>query len=168
MCDSRAMVTPSQKFVPSPLPLVQAPMAGGPSTPELAGAVGEAGGFGVVAGAYLSPDALRQALDRTRALTSTPIGVNLFVPGSQQVDDAAIARYAEQLVPEALRLGVALGEPRWEDDAVDAKVDLLASAGVHLVTFTFGVPGPEVIARLQHADALVGVTVTSGPEAQIA
>lgn len=168
MCDSRAMVTPSQKIVPSPLPLVQAPMAGGPSTPQLAGAVGEAGGFGFVAGAYLSPDALREALDRTRALTSTPIGVNLFVPGSQQVDDDAIARYAEELAPLADRFGVALGAPRWEDDSFDAKVDALISAGVHMVTFTFGVPRPETIARLQRAGVLAGVTVTSGVEAELA
>ena len=151
--------------MPSRLPLVQAPMAGGPSTPELAGAVSEAGGFGFVAGAYLSAEALRQALDRTRTLTSAPIGVNLFVPGPRHVDDEAIARYAEELRPEADRFGVALGDPRWEDDAFDAKVDVLASAGVHLVTFTFGVPPAEVVARLQRADALVGVTVTSATEA---
>ena len=143
-------------------------MAGGPSTPELAGAVGEAGAFGFVAGAYLAPDALRQALDRTRALSSAPIGVNLFVPSPRDVDVEAIARYAEELAPEAERFGVAMGEPRWEDDAFDAKVDLLVSAGVHLVTFTFGVPPSEVVARLQRAQALVGVTVTSAAEADTA
>jgi nitronate monooxygenase len=143
-------------------------MAGGPSTPELAGAVSEAGGFGFVAGAYLSPEALGVALDRTRALTSAPIGVNLFVPGSRDADDEAIARYAEELAAEAGRFGVALGEPRWEDDAFDAKVELLASAGVHLVTFTFGVPRPDVLLRLRGAGALVGVTVTSAAEAEVA
>jgi nitronate monooxygenase len=143
-------------------------MAGGPSTPRLAVAVSEAGGFGFVAGAYLSPDALRQALDRTRALTSAPIGANLFVPSAREADEEALARYAEELAPEADRFGVALGEPRWEDDAFDAKVDVLASAGVHVVTFTFGVPPTEVVARLQATGALVGVTVTSAAEADTA
>jgi NAD(P)H-dependent flavin oxidoreductase YrpB (nitropropane dioxygenase family) len=49
--------------LPSDLPFVQAPMAGGPSTPELAAAVASAGGFGFVAGGYLSPVALRDAID---------------------------------------------------------------------------------------------------------
>jgi nitronate monooxygenase len=163
------MSTPSQKaqrVVPSRLPFVQAPMAGGPSTPELAASVSAAGGFGFVAGAYLSPESLSQALDRTRALTSAPIGVNLFVPSPREVDDSALARYAEQLAPEAERLGVALGDPHWDDDAFDAKVDLLVSAGVHTVTFTFGAPPVDVVARLRAAGVLVGVTVTSLADAR--
>lgn len=162
------MTTPSQTLVPSRFPLVQAPMAGGPSTPELAAAVSAAGGFGYVAGGYLSPDALRQVLDRTGALTDAPIGVNLFVPGPREADDDAISRYAEQLVPEAERFDVALGEPHWDDDAFDAKVDLLASAGVHTVTFTFGAPPTSVVSRLRAAGVLVGVTVTCAPDAEVA
>jgi nitronate monooxygenase len=162
------MTTPSQTAVPSRLPLVQAPMAGGPSTPELAAAVSAAGGFGFVAGGYLTPDALRQVLDRTRALTGAPVGANLFVPGPTEADDDAIAAYAGQLAPEAERFGVALGEPRWADDAFEAKVDLLCAAGVHTVTFTFGVPPAGAVARLRDVGAVIGVTVTSAREAQIA
>jgi nitronate monooxygenase len=144
-------------------------MAGGPSTPELAAAVSAAGGLGFVAAGYLSPDALRQVLDRTRALTSAPVGVNLFVPSApDEADGEAIARYADRLRPEADRLGVALGEPRWDDDAFDAKADVVASAGVHLATFTFGVPPAAVVDRLHGADVLVGVTVTSRAEAATA
>ncbi|MDT4910885.1 MAG: nitronate monooxygenase [Pseudonocardiales bacterium] len=140
-------------------------MAGGPSTPELAAAVSDAGGFGYVAAGYLGPDALRAELDRTRAVTAAPIGVNVFVPGRADADDEAIAAYAVSLRPEAERLGVALGEPRWEDDAYAAKLDLLAGAGVHTVSFTFGCPTPEVVARLQRAGARIAVTVTSADEA---
>lgn len=154
--------------MPSRLPLVQAPMAGGPSTPELAAAVSAAGGFGYVAGGYLSPDALDRALVRTRALMDAPVGVNLFVPGRPDADDAAIAEYARTLTPEAARLGVELGEPRWDDDGFDAKVDLLASAGVHTVSFTFGLPPAEAVTRLQDAAVVVAVTVTSRTEAEAA
>jgi nitronate monooxygenase len=154
--------------VPSRLPIVQAPMAGGPSTPELAAAVADAGGFGHVAAGYLTPDALRTALDRTRALSAAPIGVNVFVPGRPDADDAAIAGYAAALRPEAERLGVPLGEPRWEDDAYPAKLDLLARAGVHTVSFTFGCPAPEAVAQLRAAGVRVAVTVTSAEEATAA
>jgi nitronate monooxygenase len=152
--------------VPSRLPIVQAPMAGGPSTPELAAAASGAGAFGYVAAGYLTPDALRAALDRTRALTSRPIGVNLFVPGPPAQDPAAIAAYAEGLQPLAERLGVEPGEPRWDDDAYAAKVDLLAGAGVHTVSFTFGCPSPDVVGRLHKAGVQAAVTVTSAAEAE--
>jgi nitronate monooxygenase len=143
-------------------------MAGGPSTPELAAAVNRAGGFGYVAGGYLSPDALREQLDRTRALTADPIGVNLFIPGAPAPDEEAIAAYARDLEPEAARLGVPLGEARWEDDAYPAKLAILASSGVHTVSFTFGCPDGDVVRRLKQAGVQVAVTVTSRGEAELA
>jgi nitronate monooxygenase len=141
-------------------------MAGGPSTPELAAAVAGAGGFGYVAGGYLTAATLRQALDRTRALTSDPIGVNLFVPGDRAADPDAIERYAERLRPLAGRFGAQLGEPRWEDDAYAAKLDVLESAGVHTVSFTFGCPAPPDVQRLHRVGAQVAVTVTGRAEAE--
>ncbi|RNM16399.1 nitronate monooxygenase [Nocardioides pocheonensis] len=162
------MPSPSQTLVPSRLPLVQAPMAGGPSTPELAAAVAAAGGLGYVAAGYLPPEALRERLDRTRALSSAPIGVNLFVPGPREADADAIARYAARLAHEAERFDVALGDPVWDDDAFAAKVDLVASAGVHTATFTFGPPPEAAVATLRRAGVVVGVTVTSRAEAEAA
>jgi nitronate monooxygenase len=143
-------------------------MAGGPSTPELAAAVNTAGGFGFVAAGYLSPDALRAALTRTRALTSAPIGVNVFVPGPREADEEAITAYAARLQPEAERLGVALGEPSWDDDGYAAKLDIAAATGVHTVSFTFGCPAADVVARLHRADVQVVVTVTTVDEAELA
>jgi nitronate monooxygenase len=54
------------------LPIVQAPMAGGPSTPELAVAVSNAGGLGSIAGAMLPPDDLRGMIRQVRAATDAP------------------------------------------------------------------------------------------------
>ena len=62
-------------------PVIQAPLAGGPSTPELAAAVSSAGALGSWAGGYLPPDAIRAAIREIRRLTDRPFGVNLFVPG---------------------------------------------------------------------------------------
>lgn len=141
-------------------------MAGGPSTPELAAAVNAAGGFGCLAAGYLTRAALAADLDRTRALTSAPIGVNLFVPGADDADADAIARYASRLEPEAARLGAHLGQPDWDDDDYPAKVDLLARSGVHTVSFTFGCPTPEVVRSLRRAGVVVAVTVTAAADAQ--
>ena len=54
------------------LPIVQAPMGGGPSTPALAAAVSEAGGLGFLAAGYRTPDAVRAELSELRGLTDRP------------------------------------------------------------------------------------------------
>jgi nitronate monooxygenase len=149
------------------LPIVQAPMAGGPSTPALTAAVANAGGYGTVAAGYLTAHSLREAIATTRTMTAAPFGVNLFMP-SVAGDPTEIATYAALLQPEAERLAVALGEPRWDDDGYDAKLDVVESARVPLVSFTFGCPASETVERLHRIDIEVAVTVTSVPEARLA
>lgn len=72
--------TPLAQTLGMRLPVIQAPMAGGASTPRLAAAVSDAGGLGSVAGAMLTPDDLRATIREVRALTSRPFVVNLFAP----------------------------------------------------------------------------------------
>ena len=80
--------------LPSALPIIQAPMAGGPSTPELTAAVGRAGGFGFLAAGYRSPDQLRASIAATRQLADVPFGVNLFYP-TAPADPGPVRAYAE-------------------------------------------------------------------------
>src|SRR4051812_47039659 len=128
--------------------IVLAPLAGGPSTPELAAAVSNAGGLGFLAAGYLSAAALAEKIEQTRALTSRPFGVNLFVPGPRSA-------------PEVYRDYVQdLGEPKWNDDDWDAKLKVVKD--VPVVSFTFGCPAPEVLGRFEET----WVTVTSPDEAR--
>ena len=145
--------------------IVLAPLAGGPSTPELAAAVSNAGGLGFLGGAYLSAEQLREQIAATRRLTSRPIGVNLFVLRPEPVDDAAVAAYAGELEPEARRLDAELGTPRFDDDGFDAKLEVVAEGGVEVVSFTFGRPDDAALRRLQVS---VWLTVTSAEEAAAA
>jgi nitronate monooxygenase len=138
------------------LPIVLAPLAGGPSTPELTAAVSEAGGLGFLALGYLSAEAAAERIAATRALTARPFGVNLFVPGRPSTAD---------LRPFVARLGPAAGEPRWDDDGWEAKLDLLRADPVPVVSFTFGCPPAEAIGSLPSE---VWVTVTSAEEARTA
>jgi nitronate monooxygenase len=62
----------------------------------------------------------------------------------------------------------AAGEPRADDDDWAAKLDLLTASPVRLVSFTFGCPPTDVIARLQRSGSEVWVTVTSLDEANVA
>ena len=121
------------------LPVVLAPLAGGPSTPELCAAVSDAGGLGFLAAGYLSASELATRIERTRALTSRPFGVNLFVPGTSG-EAASVEAYAQRLAGEAEHAGVRLGEPCWDDDDWAAKLDLLAGSPVAVVSLTFGCP----------------------------
>jgi nitronate monooxygenase len=142
-------------------------MAGGPSTPALTAAVADAGAYGFVAGGYLTAGELREAVSATRRLSGAPFGVNLFVPSSPG-DPAGVAAYAARLQPEADRLGVALGEPRWDDDAYGAKLEVLEDTRVHMAGFTFGCPAPGAVEALHRVGTTVAVTVTSVPEARLA
>lgn len=138
------------------VPIVLAPLAGGPSTPELAAAVCEGGGLGFLAGGYLTATALEQRIAALRELTSRPFGVNLFVPGSPS-EPGVYADYARAM-PEGA------GEPRFEDDDWAAKLELMESAKPGVVSFTFGCPRAEVLERLGET----WVTVTSPGEAATA
>lgn len=150
------------------VPIVGAPMAGGPSTPALAAAVTEAGGLGFLAGGYLSPQRVADDIAATRVLTTGPIGVNLFVPQPSMATAAELERYRGALLPFAARYGAEPGAFGNDDDGWADKLDVVADTGVEAVSFTFGCPSPEVIARLRQCGVLTLVTVTGRAEARIA
>jgi len=145
-------------------PIVLAPMAGGPSTPQLAAAVSNAGGLGFLAAGYLSADALAGQIAATRELTEGPLGVNLFVPGAPS-PPGLVAAYAHGIAPVAAEAGIELGQPRYDDDAWEAKLALLAGDPPPVVSFTFGCPDASVIRTLGGAGSEVWVTVTTPAEA---
>src|SRR5436190_22458969 len=139
-------------------PVVLAPMAGGPGTPELVAAVTRAGGLGTVGVAGLSPDEARTAVARALELAGPPVGVNVQLASlepatapAEAVDGVLDPLRAELGVPgprtgappgtppiELLRIGleagatvasVALGDPAEAVEvALAAGVPLLAAA----------------------------------------
>lgn len=148
-------------------PLVLAPMAGGPSTVELAASAAAGGVVPFLAGAYLTPERLRADLAELRAVTSTPFGVNVFAPSPDSPSMLQEAQaYAALLAPWAAAAGVELGTPRYDDDHFAAKVDLLVEAAPALVSFAFGWPPAEVVGRLQAVGTEVWVTVNEPSEVE--
>jgi nitronate monooxygenase len=150
------------------IPVVGAPLAGGPSTPELAAAVSDAGGFGFVAAGYKSVDEVAGELERMRAKTRRPFGVNLFFPTQPTTAEAEVANYMEELAGEAERYGVPCGEPRWSDDEWDGKLELVVRERPSVVSFTFGCPEAATVARLRGIGIAVWCTVTRPTEAKLA
>ncbi|MFD3357665.1 nitronate monooxygenase [Streptomyces fradiae] len=150
-------------------PIVQAPMAGGASCPELVAAVSEAGGLGFLAAGYKTADGMYQEVQRVRGLTPRPFGVNLFMPQPGRADAAAVDLYRQQLAGEATWYDTPLGDPdRGRDDGYDAKLAILLDDPVPVVSFTFGCPAPETVAALARAGTRTVVTVTSADEARAA
>src|SRR6476620_10938272 len=149
-------------------PILVAPMAGGPSTPELAAAGTNAGGLGFVAAGYLTAEVFAERLTAARGLTSGPIGANLFAPQPSAGTPAGIECYAKALEPEAKHYGVQLGEPRFDDDHWAAKVEVLLDLRPDVASFTFGVPSVEECRRLREAGIAVVGTATTLREAQTA
>jgi nitronate monooxygenase len=167
------------------VPVVGAPMAGGPSTPELAAAISEAGGLGFLAGGYLTTQQLARQIAEVWDASSRPFGVNLFVPESANTFTCAyaaglapltgdlraqaVSQYRAALLGEAERLGVVLPEPVAGDtDDWDRKLDLVVREKVPVVSFTFGLPGPAVFAELRRVGIETAVTVSDVEEAEAA
>ncbi|WP_097874640.1 nitronate monooxygenase [Streptomyces sp. ms184] len=150
-------------------PIVQAPMAGGASGPQLAGAVAEAGGLGFLAAGYKTADGMYNEIKQLRRLTSGPFGVNLFMPQPALADPSAVEVYRHQLAGEAAWYETPLGDPDSSgDDGYEAKVAILLDDPVPVVSFTFGCPTRDTLDAFARAGTHTIVTVTSAEEAQSA
>jgi nitronate monooxygenase len=148
------------------VPVIVAPMAGGPSTPELAAAGTNAGGLGFLAAGYLSAEVLAARITAARSLTSGPLGVNLFVPQPDVALPELIHRYAQRLEGEAKRYDAHLGEPRYDDDQWAAKLDVVMDLKPEVVSFTFGLPEQAECTRLRDAGITTVATVTTLAEGE--
>jgi nitronate monooxygenase len=148
------------------LPIIGAPMAGGPGTPALAAAVSDAGGLGFIAAGYKPPGAVAADLEAVRALTRAPFGVNLFMVEPCQPDEGALDAYRRSLEPLAAHFDVTLGEARWDDDTWRTKLELVHDARPDVVTFTFGCPSASALRQLADLGVHAGVTVTTVAEAR--
>ena len=88
-------------------PVASAGMGGGAAGGELAGAVSEAGGLGIVGASWLTPERIREEVARARELTMRPIGVNLLLFGN------------ESLIEPVLELEPAVFSTAWPRDDQD-------------------------------------------------
>ncbi len=148
------------------IPIVLAPLAGGPATVELAQAVSGAGGLGFLAAGYRTAADMAEQVRAFRAGAEQPFGVNLFTPPPAASEPRHYAGYVERLEQEATAAGVPLGEPRFDDDEWDAKLEALMGLAVPVVSFVFGCPSADVVARLRARGTSVWVTITSPSEAR--
>jgi nitronate monooxygenase len=123
------------------VPILLAPMAAGPSTPELAAAVTRAGGLGILGVTGLTAEVVTEQVRRARELCDDgPIGVNVQL--AQRTEGAGTAEdMAAALAPFAEELGAETVEPPQADPPL-ALIEAALAAGATVASAALGDPAP--------------------------
>ena len=150
------------------LPIIQAPMAGVQGS-ALAVAVCNAGGMGSLPCAMLSVDAMRTELDAIRAQTVQPFNVNFFCHTSPAPNAGRETNWRTLLAPyyeefEVDPATVPAGPSRLPFTSEAA--DVLADFKPALVSFHFGLPSPDLMARVRSWGAKIISSATTVEEAR--
>ncbi|MCC6534367.1 MAG: nitronate monooxygenase [Burkholderiales bacterium] len=150
-------------------PIIQAPMAGGPTTAELVAAVGNAGALGSLGLAYAEPAAMRAQVEAVRALTPAPIHINLFVENAPAPPSTSQMRAAlAALEPMYAALGIAA--PRQTDAPFAPDLDAQVQAAIALrpavLSTHFRQLTAGTIAELRARNILVAACATNLAEAR--
>lgn len=150
------------------LPILLAPMAGA-ALSELAIAVAEAGGLGSLPCAMLSVDQVRTEMGKIRERTSCPINVNFFCHQQPTVEMKQEAAWRERLAPYYRELGIDLNLPIPSSTRMpfdEAMCDLVLELKPEVVSFHFGLPKKELLARTKATGAKILSSATTVAEAR--
>jgi len=141
-------------------PIIQAPMAGGPSTPELVAAVSNAGGLGSIGAGYLSPEQIEVGISKVKELTKRPFSVNLFIPeisNTVEPDDKVLKKLEEFSIELGVGPPEVPGPPKY---TFEDQLAVILDNDVPVFSFTFGVPGKNIIDRVRERNIAVIGTAT--------
>lgn len=150
------------------LPIIQAPMAGGINNPRLASEVSNAGGVGSFGFAYSTPKKISEDLAATRALTKSPINANFFVFSpvdlpAQVIQEQALA--ALKNLPITGEYALSIPQAPFYPD-LEEQLKPVWEHCPDILTFHFGIPSQNIMARARSLGIAVGITATSLNEAQ--
>lgn len=150
------------------LPIIQAPMAGVQGS-TLAIAVCSAGGLGSLPCAMLSPEAMHAELTAIKQQTQRPFSVNFFCHTPAAPDAEREAAWRTTLSPYYRELGI---DPNAAPPAVARKpfsaeaADVLREFAPPVVSFHFGLPSDDLLARVRAWGAKVLSSATTVEEAR--
>ena len=147
-------------------PVIQAPMAG-VQLGALAVAVAEAGGLGSLPCAMLTPDGIRKEMQAIRARTAKPINVNFFcheAPAPSAAREAAwramLAPYYKEFGIDAAKIPEGPGRAPFSAEAVE----VLEEFKPPVVSFHFGLPSADLLARVRRTGAKILSSATTVEE----
>lgn len=140
-----------QQLLGIELPIIQAPMAGVQGS-ALAVAVSNAGGLGSLPCAMLSLDAMRAELENIKAETAKPYNVNFFchAPPATSAEREAVWRttlsqYYKEFAIDGDTIPEGPGRAPFSHEAADVLSDFRPA----VVSFHFGLPSAELLARVR-------------------
>lgn len=150
-------------------PIVQAPMANS-SDVELAVAVALAGGLGSLPAGSLDAEKLREHVTAFRAgAPSKPVNVNFFTHRMPTPNNAREAAWREALKPYYAEYGIdpnaaVTSVPRAPFNA--AHCEVVEALKPEVVSFHYGLPAPDLLARVKAAGCKVMCSATTVTEAK--
>ncbi|HSA93240.1 MAG TPA: nitronate monooxygenase [Terriglobales bacterium] len=164
--EKHALHTPLCDLLGVRYPLVQAPMSGGPTTPELVAAVCEAGGFGVLAAFRVAPEDVRKQIRAVRERTDRPFGVNvLLAPPEPGNRDAVPVQQVLNHLRRELKLPEVSDAPALPPSQLQQQIQVILEERVPVLSTAMGDPTP-LVEPAHAAGAKVMAMVTTVAEAQ--
>jgi nitronate monooxygenase len=148
-------------------PIILAPMAGAMDV-ELAAEVSAAGGLGSLPCAMLTPDMMRDQVTKFRARTAGPVNVNFFCHKEPVLDNAREVRWRDRLKPYYQELGVdpsARGPSSNRAPFDAAFCEAIEDLKPAVVSFHFGLPADNLLARVKAAGCVIISSATTPAEA---
>lgn len=149
-------------------PIIQAPMAGGYTTPELIANVCNAGGLGSLGAGYMKPDNIRLAIRRIRELTDKPFNVNLFIPEPHAATEEQIALMQNKIMEVRTAFLKQLNPVKLPYiQSFNEQIAAIIEEQVPVFSFTFGMLADKWIDALKSIGAIIIGNATNLTEAQL-
>jgi nitronate monooxygenase len=148
------------------IPIIQAPMAGGITTPQLIATVSNTGALGSLGAGYMPPEEIRKAIREIKALTQRPFSVNLFIP-EKTVIPSDLSPINELLSVFWSELSdVPFEAAPFLPPSFDEQIEVILEERVPVFSCTFGIPFPSLIKRFKRQGTQVHATATTPEEAK--
>jgi nitronate monooxygenase len=156
-------------------PILQSGM-GGIAGPDLAAAVSNAGGLGILAGFFLTADQLRDAIRAIRRQTAQPFGVNLLLPlevrppmRSADLSEQIVQTVQTALNPFRAHLGLApkTERPAQLPDLIPESFQVILEERVPVFSVGLGNPGAEMVEACHRHGTKVIAMVTTAEDARV-
>lgn len=147
------------------IPVIQAPMAGGITTPALVSGVSNAGGLGSFGFAYSSPQVIHDDLRRAQALTQGPINANFFIFQKVSLPDLKTVKMAIEPLHELTSdIDFTIPVPPFFPD-LEMQLEPIWQLQPAVLSFHFGIPPEWAMQRARALNIAIGITATSIEEA---
>ncbi len=151
-------------------PIVQAPMAGGITTPQLVSEVSNCGGLGFIGAGMLAPEEIALQIKEVKKNTRLPFGINLFylpdIKNLSRDDLLESIKYIEHRLG-GLGINYQFHIPEFWAEPFRSQVEAILADPPPIVSFTFGIPPVEILNSFKKKNIKIIGTATTVKEAQL-